>query len=34
VRFRRGGTRAVDALRLVEGIDDVTLVQYSGDYID
>jgi len=34
VRVRRGRTGFVDALRYTEGIDDVTLVQYSGDYID
>ena len=26
--------RFVDELRVVEGINDITLVQYSGDYID
>ena len=34
VRVKRGRTGFVDALRFTEGIDDVTLVQYSGDYID
>ncbi|MDD3214724.1 MAG: DUF4956 domain-containing protein [Eubacteriales bacterium] len=34
VRVRRGGTGFVDALRRVEGIQDVTLIQYSGDYIE
>lgn len=30
----RAGTAFVDRLRQAEGIRDVTLVQYSGDYID
>ncbi|NCB31960.1 MAG: hypothetical protein EOM66_11210 [Clostridia bacterium] len=34
VRVVRGGTTFVDRLREMEGITDVTLVQYSGDYID
>ena len=34
IRVKRGRTGFVDALRFTEGIDDVTLVQYSGDYID
>ena len=34
IRMKRNNLRFVDALREVEGIKDVTLVQYSGDYID
>lgn len=34
IRMRRNSMQFVDALRQVEGIKDVTLVQYSGDYID
>jgi hypothetical protein len=34
VRLRRGGTAFIDALQGAEGVSDVTLVQYSGDYID
>jgi len=34
VRVKRSGTGFVDALRNLDGIQDVTLVQYSGDYID
>lgn len=34
VRVKKNDMRFVDELRAVEGINDVTLVQYSGDYID
>ncbi len=34
VRVKAGRTQFVDALRNAEGINDLTLVQYSGDYID
>lgn len=34
VRAKRNDTRFVDTLRNSEGIHDLTLVQYSGDYID
>ena len=34
VRVRRNDMRFVDALRADEAIRDLTLVQYSGDYID
>jgi len=34
MRVRKGGTGFVDELRKINGINDVTLVQYSGDYID
>ena len=34
VRVRKNDMRFVDALRSEEGIQDLTLVQYSGDYID
>jgi len=34
VRVKRSATGFVDALRNLDGIQDVTLVQYSGDYID
>ena len=34
IRMKRNSMRFVEELRGVEGIRDVTLVQYSGDYID
>lgn len=34
VRAKRNDTAFVDELRGLEGVKDVTLVQYSGDYID
>ena len=34
IRMKTNSMRFVDELRVVEGINDVTLVQYSGDYID
>ena len=34
IRMKTNSMRFVDELRIVEGINDVTLVQYSGDYID
>ncbi len=34
VRVKKNDMRFVDELRTVEGVNDVTLVQYSGDYID
>ena len=34
IRARRNNTRFVDELRGMDGISDLTLVQYSGDYID
>lgn len=34
VRVKRGNTAFVDTLRGIEGVNDLTLVQYSGDYID
>jgi hypothetical protein len=34
VRVKGNDMRFVDALRSENGINDLTLVQYSGDYID
>lgn len=34
IRMKRNSMQFVDELRQVEGIKDVTLVQYSGDYVD
>lgn len=34
VRVKRGDTSFVDQLRGAEGVNDLTLVQYNGDYID
>ncbi len=34
VRVKRGGLAFVDQLRNMEGIVDLTMVQYSGDYVD
>lgn len=34
VRVRKNDMRFVDELRNVPGVNDLTLVQYSGDYID
>lgn len=34
IRMKTNSMRFVDELRVIEGINDVTLVQYSGDYID
>jgi hypothetical protein len=34
VRVKRNNTAFVDVLQTVEGVVDLTLVQYNGDYID
>lgn len=34
VRVRKGGLAFVDQIRLLDQVNDVTLVQYNGDYID
>ena len=34
VRVKKNDMRFVDVLRDEEGITDLTIVQYSGDYID
>jgi len=34
IRVKRGGMAFLDAIRAMDQVNDVTLVQYHGDYID